>query len=391
MKVTNNPARTNMVGKRPSHFARLLYRVIEKNLDGDNLRHMYEQHHLAEQADELLPFDQLFSKLFIDEKYWLNLLVFAHRPDVLGARTPIILAPYHKVESAGPVGALIMSAPSVRGFIEPMCRYQPALDPTLIMGSEVIKGGMRLTVHYDGLEGEIGQAFIYGGMCILEDAIKRMTLWEGGIQPTITVDAPQPHYYADLRNLYYSKIRWDGDQRRPGSGWSIEIPDELLDIPNFCSNPAIMESVMRDLDAQLKMRAALVAESVESGETGGPQTELVRSMLTTSLTLMSQAQVSDLTKCEPRTLQKRLQKEGTSWSQLITDEFMRRAEPAVVRGEPCKDLAARMGMTESNFYRKFQKLYGATPKQWLLSQQERTHEEKLESSRQAARKMRRHR
>ena len=391
MKATNNPARTNMVGKKPAQFARLLYRVIEKNLDGDNLRHMYEQYHLAEQADELLPFDKLFDSMFIDEKYWLNLLVFAHRPDVLGARTPIILAPYHKVESAGPVAALMMSAPSVRGFIEPMCRYQPALDPTLIMGSEVIKGGMRLTVHYDGLEGDIAQAFIYGGIYILEDAIQRMTLWEGDIQPTITVDAPQPHYHEDLRNLYNSKLRWDGDSRRPGSGWSIEIPDDLLDIPNFCSNPAMMESVMGELDRLIKMRAVWAAEGVKSGETGGPQTELVRSMLTTSLTLMRQAQVSDLTKCEPRTLQKRLQKEGTSWSQLITNEFMRRAEPAVVRGEPCKDLAARMGMTESNFYRKFQKLYGATPKQWLLSQQERTREKKLESARQADRKMRSYR
>lgn len=389
MKATSNPSKTNLVGKRPAQFARLLYRIIVKNLDGDKLRHTHEQYNLAEQQDELLNPDKLFSSMFIDERYWLNLLVFAHRPDVLGSRTPLIMAPYHKVEVTGPVAALMMTAPDVRGFIEPICRYQPALDPTLIMGSEVIKGGIKLTVHYDALEGDAAQAFIYCGIHILEDTICRMTHWEGNPQPTITVDAPQPPYYSDLRNLFFSKLRWDGDEKRAGSGWSMEIPDEILDVPNYCANPAIFETVMGELDGLIKLRAAWAAEGIKKGDTGGPQTELVRSMLTTALTLLSQSQVADQAKCEPRTLQKRLQKEGTSWSELITDEFKRRTEPAVVRGEPCKDLATRMGMTESNFYRKFQKLYGATPKQWLLSQQERTHEEKLESTKQAARRMRR--
>jgi AraC-like DNA-binding protein len=389
MKATGNPSKTNTVGKRPAIFARLLYRIIEVNLHGDTLQHMYEQYHLAEQVDDLLSADKLFSSMFIDEKYWLNLLVFAHRPDVLGPRAPVLMAPYHKAETAGPVAALMMTVPTIRDFIEPMCRYQPALDPSLIMGNEKTKDGIKLTMHYDALEGDVAQAFIYCGMYLLEDTMVRMTLWQGDPEPKITVNAPQPSYFEEIRNLFYSKIFWQPAPNRPGSGWSIEIPDALLDIPNYCANPAIFSSVMDQLDGLIKARAVWAAAGIEKGETGGPQTEMVRTMLSTALTLLSQAQVADQSQCEPRTLQKRLQREGSSWSELVTDEFKRRTELAVVRGEPCKALATRMGMTESNFYRKFQKLYGATPKEWVLSQQERTTEEKIESVRQAARKMRR--
>jgi AraC-like DNA-binding protein len=283
----------------------------------------------------------------------------------------------------------MMTAHSIRGFIAPLCRYQPAVDPTLIMGNEVTKNGVRIVFHYDALEGDVAQAFVYCGMYLFEDVMQRMTLWEGSPQPTITVNAPQPAYHKDLRNLFYSKIFWNGDQNRAGSGWTIEIPDELLDMPNYCANPAVFQVVMGQLDDLIKQRAVWAAEGIEKGETGGPQTELARSILSTSLTLLSQAQVAEKTNCEPRTLQKRLQKEGTSWSELVTDEFKRRTELDVVRGTSSKDLAKRMGMTESNFYRKFQKLYGVTPKQWLLSQQERTQEEKIESTKQAARRMRR--
>jgi AraC-like DNA-binding protein len=111
-------------------------------------------------------------------------------------------------------------------------------------------------------------------------------------------------------------------------------------------------------------------------------------MLSTSLTLLNQTQIAKLVKCETRTLQKRLKREGTSWSELADEEFGKRARPAVLSTESSKDIAERMGMTESNFYRKFQKLYGVTPKQWLLSQ-EAGGEVTLESVATAAGKMRR--
>jgi AraC-like DNA-binding protein len=388
MKVTNNPVATKMIGKRPSQYARLVYRVTEENLSSEGLEEFYAAYAYGVSRQELVSKEDLFGKVFIDEKYWVNLLLLCLREEIMGPRLPMIMAPYHKVETAGPIAAMMMTAPNIRGFIEPMCRYQPALDPTLIMGNELIKGGVRLIAHYDGIEGDVAQCFLYAGLHMLEDAMIRMAVWNGEPAPLITVNAPMPAYHQDVRNLFHSRVYWEGDPKRQGSGWTIDIPDELLDAPNYIANPAIMSEACTSLEQIIKNRAELVALSREAGEVGGPQTELVRSTLSTSLTLLSQAQVADLVRCEPRTLQKRLQREGSSWSELVTNEFMKRAEPAVLREESSKALAKRMGMTESNFYRKFQKLYGVTPKQWLLSQKAGG-ETTLESVAAAASKMRR--
>ena len=389
MKSAGNTARDKVVGMRPAQYARLVYRIIEKNLSGDNLEEFYVVYRKGVEKDELLSAGTLFNKLFIDEKYWLNILLLALRDDMIGSRMAVLMAPYHRTETAGPVAAMMLTAPTIRGFVEPMVRYQPALDPTLIMGREEIPGGLRLIAHYDGLEGEVGQCFLYSGLYMLEDAMQRMSLWDGEPAPIITVKAPQPSYFQDVRNMFYSKVFWEPDNKKPGLGWSIDIPDELLDVPNHLANKVVHQDSCRALENIIKSRASWVADAVEKGDVGGPQTELVRSTLMTALTLLSQQQMSDRVKCEPRTLQKRLQKEGSSWSVLITEEFMRRTEPSLLRNMGSKQLAEELGMTESNFYRKFQKLYGATPKEWLLSQQERTHAEKLEATKEAARRMRR--
>jgi AraC-like DNA-binding protein len=366
-----------------------VYRIIEKNLSGDKLEEFYISYKQGVEQDELLDAGTLFSKIFIDERYWLNILLLALRDDMIGARMAVLMAPYHKTETAGPVAAMMLTAPNIRSFIEPMVRYQPALDPTLIMGREEIPGGLRLIAHYDGIEGEVGQCFIYSGIYMLEDAMQRMSLWDGEPTPIMTVKAPQPTYFQDVRNLFYSKVFWEPDEKKPGLGWSIDIPDELLDVPNYLANGKVHQDSCRALEYIIKSRASWVADAVEKGDVGGTQTELVRSTLMTALTLLSQAQMSERVKCEPRTLQKRLQKEGSSWSELITEEFMRRAEPSLLRDMGSKQLAEELGMTESNFYRKFQKLYGATPKEWLVSQQERSYEQKIESTNEAVRKMRR--
>jgi AraC-like DNA-binding protein len=388
MEPTTNPGKTKMVGKRPSQYARLLYRIIEENLSNDSLAEFYASYALGVKRDDLLAEEALFRKPFIDEKYWVNLLLLGLREEIMGPRLPMIMAPYHKVETAGAVAAMMMTAPSIRGLIEPMCRYQPALDPTLIMGNEPVDGGIRIIAHYDGIEGDVAQCFLYAGLHMMEDAMIRMAIWSGEPAPIITVNAPMPAYHQDVRNLFHSRVYWDGDPKRQGSGWMIDIPNELLDVPNYMSQPAIHQESAASIDLIIKRRAELVAASREEGQVGGPQTELVRSTLSTALTLLSQAQVADLVRCEPRTLQKRLQREGSSWSELVTNEFMKRAEPAVLREESSKALAKRMGMTESNFYRKFQKLYGVTPKQWLLSQKAGG-ETTLESVAAAASKMRR--
>ena len=389
MKSTGNPARTKQVGKRPATYARLIFRIIEENLVGENLEHFWAVHHEGVRRGELLSESELFSAPYIDEKHWLNLLLLGLRDDVMGKRMPILMAPYHKIEAAGPAAAMMMSADSIRAFIEPMCRYNPALDPTLIMGRETIPGGVRIIAHYDGLEGNVADCFLYSGLNMLEDAMIRMALWSGEPKPTITVNAPQPAYHQAVRDLFYSEVFWDGDPKRAGTGWAIDIPDKLLDVPNYLANAELHQLSCEMLDLMIRERAALVASALEAGEVGGPQTELVRSALSTALTLLSQGQVSDIMNCEPRTLQKRLQREGSSWSELVTEEFTKRVEPSVLNGEPSKNIAERIGMTESNFYRKFQKLYGATPKQWIISQQELSHAEKIEATRVAARKMRR--
>lgn len=370
MKPTTNPGRTKMVGKRPSQYARLLYRILEENLSGEKLDEFYAAYAQGVKRDDLLAKEILFAKVFIDEKYWVNLLLLGLREEIMGPRLPVIMAPYHKVEAAGAVAAMMMTAPSIRGFIEPMCRYQPALDPTLIMGNEPTKGGVKLIAHYDGIEGEVAPCFLYAGLNILEDAMTRMAIWGGEPAPVITVNCPMPAYHQDVRNLFQSSVYWNGSPKRRGSGWEIDLPDELLDIPNYLYHTTIHQHSVGSVEQIVKDRAQVVAASREAGEVGGPHTELVRTTLATAFTLLSQNKVAEIVRCEPRTLQKRLQKEGSSWVELVTDEFMRRAEPAVLREESSKALAKRMGMTESNFYRKFQKLYGVTPKQWLLSQQE---------------------
>lgn len=370
MEVTTNPGRTKMVGKRPSQYARLVYRVLEENLAGEKLDEFYAAYARGVMRDDLLPANVLFLKPFIDEKYWVNLLLLGLREEVMGPRLPVIMAPYHKAEAAGTVAVMMMTAPSIRGFIEPMCRYQPALDPTLIMGNEPIAGGVKLIAHYDGIEGEVAPCFLYAGINILEDAMTRMAIWGGEPAPVVTVNCPMPAYHQDVRNLFYSSVYWNGSPKRRGSGWEIDIPDELLDAPNYLYNASIHQQAVESLDLIVRHRAELVASARKAGEVGGPHTEMVRTTLATAFTLLSQNKVAEIVRCEPRTLQKRLQKEGSSWVELVTDEFRKRTEPAVLREESSKALAKRMGMTESNFYRKFQKLYGVTPKQWLLSQQE---------------------
>jgi AraC-like DNA-binding protein len=389
MKVTANPMKTKMVGKRPALYARLIYRICERNLRGENLDGFYAAYEAGVERGDLLRYDALFNKAWIDEKYWLNIILLSLQDDMMGARMPMMMAPYHKVEAAGPVAAMMMTAPSIRGFIEPMCRYQPALDPGLIMGIEPIAGGVRVIAHYDGLEGEVAQCFVYSGLYMLEDAMMRVAIWEGDPKPIITVKAPQPSYHQDIRSMYHSNVIWDKDPKRAGSGWTIDIPDELLDIPNYAANSAIHAVTCQTLEEIIRSRAAIVADALEAGEVGGQQTELVRTTLSTALTLLNQAQVAKRVKCEPRTLQKRLKREGTSWAELAEEEFGKRARPAVLSTESSKDIAERMGMTESNFFRKFRKLTGETPKQWLLSQQDRTQEEKIEATRQAASRMRR--
>ena len=96
-------------------------------------------------------------------------------------------------------------------------------------------------------------------------------------------------------------------------------------------------------------------------------TSLVRLSLSGAAKVLSQQQVADSHNWSIRSLQQRLKDEGSSWQELVDEETIKRAKMLLSGGSSVDAVAESLGMSPSNFRRKFKHITGVSPKDYSPS------------------------
>lgn len=133
----------------------------------------------------------------------------------------------------------------------------------------------------------------------------------------------------------------------------LELDDAVLALPMRGAHEVFREVFEREVERALaeRPRARALAAQVRSllgGALDAPEDALGR--------------IARALRTSRRTLQRRLQDEGTSFGDLLREVRVEHAERDLARGVPIKQIAARLGYAEpSTFHRAFKRWTGRTP------------------------------
>lgn len=326
---------------RSANLQRLTELVDARGL---NCKHLLETHGIHPQATEKVD-------LHIDCQSLVNLLedcANTLKDPLFGIR----LAQLQQPDLYGCVTTLCQSAPTLRDAIACLVKYVPLFHSSesildVVEGSRIAE--LRWSMHSD--LGTNDQATCHGLLLNL----KVLRLLAGHhFTPS----------YAILplgagRNAAQDIARAVGCPIRVGRGYTgIAFPAALLVKPIHTADP---------------VRYAFLQDSLNGAR---PATELSLAQQVTRYLYQALDSDPTITACarrlslSPRTLQARLRREGTSFSEILEGKRLERARQMLARGDtPIAEIADMLGYTErTSFDRAFRRWTGLSPRQFMEGQ-----------------------
>lgn len=264
------------------------------------------------------------------------------------------------VSSHGPLGFAALSAPTLGDALAVMAEYYPVRISTLSASLE--REGARLRFNMQDRTGDTWYArrTTEPTMRVLEALLETISGHPVGEYVQISFPWPAPEYVDVLESLYGAPCVFEADSAcisLPAS-WA-HIPSPLYDEGSYRANIAKCRQIIAGLtpspDAAARVRNLLAShfDQVRLGESGGmapPSLETLAAQLHTS----------------PRTLIRRLKRQGTSYRSLLEQAQLDCADALLQQAQlTVAEVGERLGYNDpANFGRAFKKVTGVTPAAW---------------------------
>jgi AraC-like DNA-binding protein len=264
------------------------------------------------------------------------------------------------VSTHGPLGFAALSAPTLGAALEVMAAYYPVRITTLSANLE--RRGQRLCFNMRDETGDIRYARLTmePTLRVIETLVETIVGHPVGDYVKIYFSWPAPDYLDVLEDTYGAPCAFDAAATSlsiPAS-WA-HIPSPLHDERGFRANIARCREIIARLtpksDTVAGVRNILVShfERARAGETGGqapPSLEALATQLHTT----------------PRTLIRRLKRQGSSYRSLLEEARIDCAGALLQQAQlTVAEVGARVGYSDpANFGRAFRRVTGVTPAAW---------------------------
>ncbi|MGV0838134.1 helix-turn-helix domain-containing protein [Mycolicibacterium thermoresistibile] len=247
---------------------------------------------------------------------------------------------------AGVIGFLILAAPTLRQGVELALPYQ-AISPTHLRFSLEVDDEYGYVVADDAdLPSDVRAFIIERDMAGLIAAIRGAHLDFTPAQLETTLDADRATKLADVWGLPREAVH-PGQRRN-----RFAAARELMDRPLPLADPNTARILQRQCREVLDRRLSRV------GIAGQVRSRLLHR----AGELPSMQTVADELNIDPRTLRRRLVKEGTSFRALLDEVRRKRAIDLLEQDLPVEQIARRLGYAETaNFTHAFKRWEGIAP------------------------------
>ena len=335
----------------PPVFARTAYRAMDRHFLGDTYT-LFIDRYAELVADGTLPTkEKLFTAQFVTLRQWMAVLEIGL--ECWKEDFPVLLMNETGIESLGVGAAYMCLAPDMRSVLSGFSMHYPLIDTNLEVLLTSSRGGIEASVLYYSLQGWVGACFVASAATLLNKALVSVSgLRRGdGLHYTMLCNKPSSgHLYEEHLGC---PVAWEprSDKRL---GVRCFIPDHVLDRQNPCYDSALYNY----MSTFLWERTANMAEIRESNTTWASMTRL---RLSSAISVPSQQQMADGYGISTRALQQHLKDEGVSWQSLVDDETIKRSKMLLSGGSSVDFVAGSLGMSPSNFRRKFKRVTGDSP------------------------------
>ncbi len=255
-------------------------------------------------------------------------------------------------ESLGVFGYVVQHCRDVRQSIELFARYCPMTFPRLSVELRVADDRARIMVEHEPRVMAMVEPLEMFVASLVHDLSE-----PGEDAPPATEIAfghPPKHAPGVYAELVPVPVRFE-------AGWNgLSFDAAVLDRPVTGADPRIGKYLRQQADAQLQARLETTpGDSLE---------DRVRALVDDHLMAgtSDQASIARSLGMSPRTLQRRLEQEGTSFGRLLEDVRRQRAlQLLALPGLSVGEVAFCLGYANPRaFYRSFRRWTGCTPSQW---------------------------
>ncbi|BAQ84714.1 transcriptional regulator [uncultured Mediterranean phage uvMED] len=335
-------------------YPKIAYRLMERDFSGWDRANMQSAWADAVIRGDLCTPEELMERDTVSIKEWMGVLDIG--VDCWAEHFPVLLMTETGIESMGLGAAYLVVAPDMRSVVTGFSLHWPNIDTNLTIDIENAKGGLNFRLYYHTLSGWVGACFNASAIGLFRKALIAVSGLRTGDGHTVTIHCDKPESGYLYEEHLKCPVTWE--KRDDGKlGMTFFVPDHVLDRKNPHSDPAMYEYMSETLWQRT------TAISKRAGESTS-YTSLVRLTLSSSMKIPSQQEVADRHQWSVRSLQQNLKDEGSSWQELLDTEIINRAKVALSGGSSVDAAAASLGISPSNFRRKFKAVTGQTPNKY---------------------------
>ncbi len=295
-----------------------------------------------------------FTDLWADDNLDLDtfrrLLENAER---IGTEPPVgfLIGSYHHTWVFGPLGAAMAAAPTIRASLQLLETYTRLHTSYIRVETHSGPGSLEVHLHIQGLEGASLRHHVESSLCFIERFLEKN--WGQRIRgANYQVPYARPTYAADYPNYLHGTVLFD----QPAV--IMSFPLEGLDERSIYYHDELWHSSLRQLADRLRE-----LDAVQEKVYGSHVYSLLRSH---QLPLPTLGDIAQSLHMSERTLNRRLQDEGTSFRELRGQAIDRWARQYLEQTDlSVEAVAATLGYQDAaNFRRAFRKRAGLTPSQY---------------------------
>jgi AraC-like DNA-binding protein len=256
-----------------------------------------------------------------------------------------------RISTHGHLGFAAMTATTIRDALEIAVRFAPTRSTAISLGLECDAERAYVVIDEHCAFGSARDVIIISlivGIWQIGNALTGQSL-RGGADLAF----PEPDYFARFASLTPGPVLFDQPRHR------LVFDKSILDLPLVLSDPAAQRLAQEQCERELEAigpRAAVVAGVRErlAREDGGfhPLPRIAKKM-----------------HMSVRTLKRKLEADGTSYSALLEEQRRAKAMLLLRREDlAVEEIAARLGYSDAaNFTRAFRRWTGTTPKAFRAS------------------------
>jgi len=250
-----------------------------------------------------------------------------------------------RVTAHGYLGLAMLTASTLREAVEFGVRFFPTRTSAVALRLDPLEGRPAIVIDEQAPLGSARDILLIGAMygtCRIADALTGQTL-----PHDLDFAFPEPAYFQRFAALIPGRVRFKQRANR------IYCPLPSLELPLVAADPAAFhltrEQCERELDA-LSRERPLVARAGALVVQGDGSVR--------SLPAMARALSMSV-----RTLKRKLQEHGTSYTELIEQRHRQRAFELLDAGLTVDEIAGRLGYSDAaNFTRAFRRWTGQSPR-----------------------------